>query len=78
MGYSFTITAPWYRVNTDKIYPWPCKSDPNRIIDIYTDDVLTKQDNGLYQKHTGLGCLDIVIPDEDVKLQDKDINLRLL
>ena len=78
MGYNFTITPPWYRVKEDKEYSWPCKSDPTRTIEIYTDDVLTKQDNGKYQTHTGLGCLNIIIPDEDVILQDKTANLRLL
>lgn len=78
MGYDFTIIPPWYRVKEDKEYPWPCKPDPNRTIEIYTNDVLTKQPDGKYQKHTGLGCLNIPISDEDVILQDKPANLRLL
>jgi hypothetical protein len=75
MGYDY---PPWYKVKKDKEYPWPCKSEPNRTIKIFTDDVLTKQSNGKYQKHTGLGCLNIHIPDEDVIKQDTSANLRLL
>lgn len=45
-------------------YPWPCESQPSRTIQLFDDDVLTKQDDGKYSKHTGLGCFGIEIPDE--------------
>lgn len=54
-----------------KIYPWPCDNDPSRWIKIYPDDVLTIQseENGICNmiKHTGIGCINIIIPKKDLQ-----------
>ena len=78
MGYDFTI-KDWYKIkHKQKAYPWPCESDPKRIIALFDDDVLTKTENGKYMKHTGLCCFDIPIPDDDVIVQDEPADLRLI
>lgn len=74
----FTISE-YYRVKTEKEYPWPCASEPNRMLTIYTDDVLTKDPKlGTYMKHTGLGTFGHVIPDEDLEFVTKPINLKFI
>src|SRR5688572_16952260 len=51
-------------------YPWPCGREPNRTIQIFADDILTKAppdspySPGTMTKHTGLGCWGIEVPDE--------------
>ena len=78
MGYDFKVES-WYKIkDKEKKYPWPCKSEPDRLITIYDDDVLTKNRDGTYFKHTGLGCFGIRIPDEDVIPQEKPAHLRLI
>ena len=60
MGYSFTMPKGIaFRVKKEGIYPWPRDGDKDRTIELFTDDVLTKQENGKYMKHTGLflSCL---------------------
>jgi len=54
-----------FHVKADSKYPWPCKPEPNRTINIYTDDVLTRGEDG-WTKHTGLCCVGIQIPETDV------------
>ena len=77
MGYDFTIKNG-FRPKAAGSYPWPCKDLPKRTIDLFTDDVLTKSEDGTWMKHTGLGCLRIVLTDEQVEPIGKPINLRLL
>jgi hypothetical protein len=77
MGYDFTIKR-YYKVKAEKEYPWPCKVDQERTLKIYPDDVLTKDKNGTYMKHTGLGTFGHIIPDEDVEKIDKEAHLRLI
>lgn len=84
MGYDFTIKGG-VRVKVKGEYPWPiapehCKNnaDRNRTIELWPDDVLTKQDNGKYMKHTGLGCTNIVLTEEQIEPIGKDVALRLL
>jgi hypothetical protein len=78
MGYDFSVDG-WYKINQEELEcAWPCGSEPNRTIKIFSDDVLTKSEDGTFMKQTGLGCFGIVISDEDVELQEKTVNLRLL
>jgi hypothetical protein len=78
MGYDFKVDG-WYKLkHEEKECAWPCDSDPNRTIKIYSDDVLTKSKDGTFMKQTGLGCFGIVIPNEDVELQEKTAKLRMM
>ncbi len=78
MGYNFQV-QPWYKLKyPEREYPWPCKSEPERTIQIFNDDVLTRTRKGVYMKHTGICCTSILIPDEDVELVETPANLRLM
>ena len=79
MGYSFTLPKGIaFRVKKEGIYPWPWDGDKDRTIRLFTDDVLTKQENGKYMKHTGLGCLNIVLATEEVEPITEDKHLQML
>jgi len=78
MGYNFKIDNYYKIKHKEKEYPWPCGGHPNRTIVIFDDDVLTKGENGKFTKHTGICCLNIIIPVEDVIKQDDVANLRLM
>ena len=78
MGYDFIIEAGWFKIKDEKKeYPWPCRGDVDRKITIYGDDVLTHQEGNSYMKHTGLGCLGIIIPKEDLIEQSEPAHLRI-
>lgn len=78
MKYKFKV-KDGYRIKYEmKEYPWPCEKKPDRMITIYDDDVLTISENGTCMKHTGLGCLNIQIPMEDLIPWDKDLMLELV
>ncbi len=81
MGYDFTIKNG-VRVKKDGKYPWPAlrcvPPEPDRTIYLYTDDVLTRSEDGTYMKHTGLGCFNIVLRDDEVEPICNDSHLRLL
>ena len=77
MGYDFTIKGG-FRVKAEGTYPWPCKDEPNRVMDLYPWDVLTKSEDGTYMKHTGLGTLGHVLTDDQVEPIGRDVALRLL
>jgi hypothetical protein len=53
-------------VKNTKEYPWPCAKNPNRTILIFNDDMLQRASNGTFTKLTGIGCLNIQIPEEDI------------
>tara|TARA_Y100000310_G_C20617244_1_gene781291 strand:- start:82 stop:528 length:447 start_codon:yes stop_codon:yes gene_type:complete len=53
-----------------RIYSWPCESDLTRTIEIFGSDILSKNSDGTYFKHTGVGCFGIEIPDEDLEVID--------
>lgn len=78
MGYRYTISEYYKIKSIDKEYPWPCQSSPNRVIKLFSDDVLTKSEDGTYMKQTGLGCFGIIIPDADVEHITSPINLVLI
>ena len=65
----------YYQVKKSKSYSWPCALEPERKIEIFTDDILQKDEVGKYTKLTGLCCCNIHIPDKDVKEIKKEINL---
>jgi len=65
-------------INHCKDYPWPCQSEPNRTIKLYAEDLFTKQDDGTYFKQTGLGCLGIVIPDDDLEYIEDSVYLEII
>ena len=77
MGYNFTI-KDGVRIKEEGDYPWPWTDEPHRTIHLYTDDVLTKSEDGTYMKHTGLGCLNIRLKDDEVEPWGKDCDLTLL
>jgi len=78
MGYNFAIKNGVHP-KTAGHYPWPCADLPDRTIELFTDDVLTKDPKtGTYMKHTGLGCFNIVLTDEQVEPIGKTVELRLL
>lgn len=77
MGYTFTV-GKHYRVKEDKAYPWPCKADPSRMFEIFTDDILTRMEDGTYMKHTGLGTFGHVIPESDLEEFSDPVDLRII
>ncbi len=79
MGYNFSVKGYYTIKHSEKKYPWPCPSEPNRTITLFNDDVLTG-DGGknTYMKHTGLGCFGIIVPEEDLIEHKKTVNMRLL
>jgi len=77
MGYYFII-KDGFRVKAEGEYPWPWTGNKNRTIKLFTDDVLTKEAGGKYMKHTGLGCLNIILRDDQVEPIGKPVDLRLL
>jgi hypothetical protein len=75
MSYDFYIDD-WYSIKEkEKEYPWPCESEVDRTITIFSDDVLTHQEGNSYMKHTGLGCLGIIIPKEDLIHHETRVHL---
>lgn len=52
------------RCSKPGVYPWPCKSNPDRTLQVFGDDVFTRDGDGSYTKHTGLMMKRIQIPDE--------------
>ena len=64
---SYNVTG-YYRVKVHKKYPAPCEPEPNRLYEIFTDDVLTKDEKrGTYTIHTGLMLMGIVLADNEVE-----------
>jgi len=77
MGYKYTIDT-YYRVKKDGEYPWPCGDEPNRKIELFTDDVLTVDEDGKYMKHTGLGCFGIILKKDQIELVTKPVHLQMM
>ena len=77
MGYKFSIDQ-YYKIKKEAEYPWPCTDEPNRKITLFTDDVLTKSDDGTYTKHTGLCCCNIQLKDNEVEFIDDPVHLYLI
>ena len=79
MSYSYQLNE-YYKINQDKLAcSWPCYDDPTRTITLFSDDVLTKnEDEGTYFKETGIGCFGIVINENDLVLYNKPLTLTVL
>ena len=58
MSHSYRV-GNGLKVKKEGKYPWPYYKDQNRTILLFTDDVLTKDPNGTYTKHTGICCFNI-------------------
>lgn len=56
----------YQRVKKSKEYPWPWGGQLDRTIMIYDDDILRRSEKGIFTKITGLCCLNIHIPEEDI------------
>jgi len=54
-----------------RIYLWPSENNPDRQIQIFPNDILTieSEDEGIcyVMKHTGSGCINILIPKKDLQ-----------
>lgn len=57
----------YIKVKKDGRYSWPWNGDVNRTIELFTDDVLTKAKDGTYNLHTGIGCCNIQLKDDEVE-----------
>jgi hypothetical protein len=80
MGYNFKI-GPHYKVKVGKHYPWPYPGMPKRMFEVFDDDILTADDNGIqdsYTSHLGVCVTGIIIPKEDLNFVDHDVNLVML
>lgn len=77
MGYNFTIKN-YYQVKKDGHYPAPCAADKNRKYELFTDDVLTKSEDGTYTVHTGLCICGIKLKWYQVKKVKDEVVLHLL
>jgi hypothetical protein len=83
MGYIYELNN-YYKIKCvdgeeKKEYPWPCKDNPKRTVDIYNDDILVinSEENGICSviKHTGLAAIGILIPKDDLKEYHDTIQL---
>ena len=63
---SYTVTG-YYKPKAQGKYPWPCEAEPDRTIELFVDDVLTKDPDGTYCTHTGLMCFRIQLTDDQVE-----------
>lgn len=80
MGYKFGFKAGTYVSPKESgQYPWPCDAEPERQITLFDDDILTKDPStGRYMVHTGIGCFNIVLTDDQVVVGAEDVSLRML
>ena len=87
MGYNFKIKDS-YRLDEQKLtadelingkkYPWPCKSEPNRTLTIFKEDLLHRNKDKKYSKITGLATFGHIIPDDDLVFEKETKNMRVL
>jgi hypothetical protein len=77
MGYTYRLNE-YYKVKKNGEYPWPCPSEKDRNIELFTDDIFTKNENGTFMKETGLGCFGIVLQEDQVELIKKPIRLQII
>ena len=76
MGYAYKV-AEAFHVKERKTYPWPCKPEPGRVVDLFPSDVLTKHPNGSVTKHSGLMMMGIRVPDVDLVPFEDAVNLQV-
>lgn len=77
MGYDYELFN-YYTVKKQKKYPWPCEPQPDRMIEVWPEDVLTRTGPNVYDMQTGIYKIGLQIPDEDTTLHDKSAYLRLI
>ena len=65
MAWSYKIEGH-FTVREKKEYPWPCAPMPQRTLELWPGDVLTKHPNGSVTKHNGLCMMNIRVPDADL------------
>lgn len=69
----------YYRPKAHGHYRWRGADEPDRTIELFEDDVLTKDPKrGTFMVHTGIGCFGIVLTDAQVILGEKDVHLSLM
>ena len=67
MAWEYTLDTH-YTVLEKRKYPWPCQPQPNRMLELWPGDVLTKHPNGSVTKHNGLCMTNIRVPESDLVL----------
>ena len=77
MGYGYDIKN-YYKVKKNGEYPAPCPADKFRMWPLYTDDILTKNPDGTFVKHTGLCIYGIVLKKNEVVKVKKTANLVVI
>jgi len=70
MSYSYKLKS-YYKVKKNGKYPWPCVSEKDRVISLFTDDILKKEPDGTFSKQTGLCCFGIKLKKSQVKFVRK-------
>lgn len=58
-----------------KEYPWPNAKNPDQTLMLFHDDVLTKDPNGTYWKHTGIMVGNLHIPADHIEPWPHPVNL---
>jgi len=77
MGYDYTVRN-YYTVRKQGEYPAPCPCDKKRKYLLFTDDVLTKNEDGSFTVHTGICLCGIKLRWWQVKKIKDEIALRLM
>jgi hypothetical protein len=78
------VLGTYYATKITNTYHWSCESEPDRTIVIfglnsYHHDVLQRVRPGVYNCLTGIGKLNISIPDEDViEVKDDENHLVII
>ena len=67
-----------YRVKKEGEYPWACKNKQNRMIRLFKDDQLTKNEDGKHTKHTGICCVGIELDDKEVEVWENPPRLTIV
>jgi hypothetical protein len=65
----------YWTVQERRYYPWPCKPEPERKLELWPGDVLTKDPDGSVTKHNGLCMVGIRVPSADLVLVETPVRL---
>lgn len=68
----------YYRVKKQGVFPWPCRAQPDRVVELRPHDVLLKAADGTYTKHTGLMLVGLQVNDDAVEWVDKVVRIDLI
>jgi len=77
MSYSYKVMQ-YYQVKKDGQYPWPCKDNKKRTIELFSHDILSKNTDGTFFRHTGIGCFGIILKKNQVQLFKKPAELVVI